>query len=46
MDKADVKKMKPSAYKSMMMKKVGLNTEPPTPQETRDLIRWKNEYYQ
>lgn len=43
MDKADIKKMKPSAYKSMMMKKVGLNKERSTPQETRDLIRWKNE---
>jgi len=46
MDKADVKKMKPSAYKSMMMKKVGLNKERSTPQETRDLIRWKKEKWQ
>ena len=46
MDKSDVKKMKPSAYKSMMMKKFGLNKEQSTPQETRDLVRWKNEKWQ
>jgi hypothetical protein len=36
-----IKKMKPSAYKSMMMGKLGLTKT--TPKKKKDLIRWKNE---
>jgi hypothetical protein len=39
-----IKKMKPSAYKSMMLGKVGLSKT--TPQKKKDLIRWKNEKWE
>ena len=38
MDKSDVKKMKPSAYKSMMIKKFGLNKEKSTGQSTVPVV--------
>jgi len=38
MNKDEIKKMKPSAYRSMMMGKLGLTKA--TPKETQDLIRW------
>ena len=41
-----VREMKPSAYRSMRLKKAGLNKTKPSPQATKDLIRWKNEKWQ
>ena len=40
----DVKKMKPSAYKSMMLGKLGLTKT--TPEKEKDLKRWKNEKWE
>lgn len=44
MDKEKVLKMKPSAYKSMMLSRFGLSKS--TPEKKKDLIRWKNEKWQ
>lgn len=44
MKKEKVLKMKPSAYKSMMLGKLGLTKT--TPEKKADLIRWKNEKWQ
>jgi hypothetical protein len=41
MNKEKVLKMKPSAYKSMMMGKLGLSKS--TPEKKKDLLRWKRE---
>ena len=43
MNKEAVKNMKPSAYRSMMMKKFSLNKSVPSLEKKNDLIRWKNE---
>lgn len=43
MNKNDVIKMKPSAYKSMLLKKFKLNKEQPTKKQTKALVRWKDE---
>jgi hypothetical protein len=40
----DVKKMKPSAYKSMMLGKFGLSKT--TPEKEADLKRWKDEKWE
>lgn len=44
MNKEKVLKMKPSAYRSMMMGKLGLSKS--TPKKKKDLIIWKNEKWQ
>jgi hypothetical protein len=41
MNKSEVLKMKPSAYKSMMLGKLGLTKS--TPESEADLLRWKSE---
>jgi len=43
-EKKRILKMKPSAYKSMMLGK--LNMSDSTPQKKKDLIRWKNEKWE
>lgn len=44
MNKKEVLKMKPSAYRSMLMGK--LNISKTTPEKEKDLLRWKNEKWQ
>lgn len=44
MNKQEVLKMKPSAYRSMMLGKLGLSKT--TPEKKKDLLRWKNEKWE
>jgi len=44
MNKNEVLKMKPSAYRSMLMGKLGLSKS--TPEKEKDLLRWKKEKWQ
>ena len=44
MNKNEVLKMKPSAYRSMLMGKLGISKT--TPQKEKELIRWKDEKWQ
>jgi hypothetical protein len=44
MNKDEIKKMKPSAYKSMMLGKMGLSKS--TPESEADLKRWVREKWQ
>jgi len=44
MNKNEVLKMKPSAYRSMLMGKLGLSKS--TPEKEKELLRWKKEKWQ